>query len=133
MRKEKVIFDGTCYVLLRTNKIHPIAYDRHHLIWYPEIYMTLLECVQYQPYVKSIVTENSWLIACYDYEDVRIWSTEYVKKGSWIIPNDQTYGASVDSIMRRILGIKQTIPAIALDGGESIKKFIKELEIKKVA
>ena len=127
-RKEKTKFEGTCYVLLQTNKIHPIAYERHDLVWYPERSMTLLKCIQYVPYVKSIVTENPWLIACYDREDVRVWSTEYVKKGEWLIPNDQTYGASVSSIMMCVLGIKHTIPAMVLDGGESIRKYINHLE-----
>lgn len=126
--REKIKLEGTCYVLLQTNKINPIAYKRHDLIWYPETAMTLLQCVQYEPYVKSIVTENPWLIACYDHDDVRLWSTKYTKKGEWISPNDQTYGASVNSIMMRILGIRNTIPAMVLDGGEEIRKYIKELE-----
>ncbi len=127
-RKEKIKFESMCYILLQTNKIHPITYNRYDLVWYPERGMTLLECVQYRPYVKSVVTENPWLIACYDYENVRVWSKKYTKKGEWISPNDQTYGASVNSIMMRILGIKHTIPAMVLDGGESIRKYIKELE-----
>lgn len=126
--REKIKLEGTCYVLLQTNKINPIAYKRHDLIWYPERGKTLLQCVQYRPYVKSIVTENPWLIACYDRDDVRMWSRKYKKKGEWISPNDQTYGASVNSIMMRILGIRNTIPAMVLDGGESIRKYIKELE-----
>jgi len=127
-RKEKTIFEGICYVLLRTNKIHPISYERHNLIWYPETSMTLLECVQYRPYVKSIVTENPWLIACYNNDYVRVWSTEYTKKGEWVSPFEQTYGGSVNSITMRILGIRNTIPAMVLDGGESIRKYINHLE-----
>jgi hypothetical protein len=34
--REKIKLEGTCYVLLQTNKINPIAYERHDLIWYPE-------------------------------------------------------------------------------------------------
>lgn len=127
-RKEKTKFEGTCYVLLRTNKINPIAYERHDLIWYPETAMTLLQCVLYEPYVKSIVTENPWLIACYDHNYIRVWSTEYNKKGEWVIPNRQTYGACTSDIMMGILGISTTIPAMILDGGELIRKYIKELE-----
>lgn len=59
---------------------------------------------------------------------MRLWSTKYSKKVKWIRSDNQTYGASVDSILRRILGIKDTIPAMVLDGGESIRKYIKELE-----
>lgn len=124
---KKIEFENTCYVLLQTNKIHPIAYERHNLMWYPERGMTLLDCVQYRPYVKSIVTENPWLIACYDREYVRVWNKEY---GDWIRANDQTYGASVNSITMRLLGIKQTIPSIALDGGEMIRKLIDKVAEK---
>ena len=115
---------NTCYVLVQTNSIHPMAYEKHNLIWYPERSMTLLDCVQYVPYIKSVVTENPWIIACYDSEDVRIWDDEY----GWISPNDQTYGASINYITMKLLGIKQTIPSITLDGGEAIRKLIKRLE-----
>lgn len=120
---KKIEFENTCYVLLQTNKVHPIAYEKHNLVWYPERAMTLLDCVQYIPYVKSIVTENPWIIACYDRDNVRVWDKEH----GWIVPNDQTYGASVNKITMCLLGIKQTIPSIALDGGERIRKLIGEL------
>lgn len=128
MKKDEINYEGTCYVLLKTNKINPIAEKRFDLLWYPETGMRLLDCVQYRPYVKSIVTENPWLIACYDREDVRVWSTKYKKKGEWIRPDDQTYGASVNGIMMCVLGISQTIPSTPLDGGESIRKLIRKLE-----
>ena len=117
-------FVDTCYVLLQIDKIHPIAKHRHDLVWYPEVSRSLLECIQYQPYVKSIVTECPWIIACYDQEHMRIWNKEH----GWIKPNNQTYGASVSSIMHHVLKIHQTIPAIALDGGTEIEKFIKQLK-----
>jgi len=113
-------YTDTCYVLVQIDRvIHPIAHSRHDLIWYPERSMTLLNCIQYRPYVKSIVTENSWLISCYDREHVRVWNKEY----GWIMPNNQTYGASVNNITMTILGIRQTIPATPLDGGKEIEKF----------
>jgi len=115
-------FKHKCYVLLQTNKIHPIAYHRHDLVWYPERAMTLLDCVQYRPYVKSVVTENPWIISCYDRDNVRVWHD------GWVSPNDQTYGASVNSITMRLLGIRSTIPAMVYDGGKDIKKLIKKLE-----
>ena len=118
----KIDYENTCYVLLQTNSIHPIAHERHNLIWYPERSMTLLDCVQYKPYIKSIVTENCWIISCYDQEHVRIWD----KKRNWIRPNDQTYGASINQITMCLLGIRQTIPAIAYDDGKEIKKLIKQ-------
>jgi len=118
----KIEYENTCYVLLQTNSIHPIAHKRHDLLWYPERGMTLLDCIQYKPYVKSIVTENPWLISCYDRENVRVWDKEY----NWIRPNDQTYGASINKITMCILGIRQTIPSVAYDGGKAIEKLIKE-------
>ena len=56
--KNDIVLEGMCYVLLQIEQVHPIAKMRHDLIWYPERAMTLLDCVQYKPYVKSIVTEN---------------------------------------------------------------------------
>lgn len=62
--------EGKCYVLLQINKIHPISYQRHELLWYPERSMTMIETVQYKPFLKSIVTENPWIISCYDRENI---------------------------------------------------------------
>lgn len=121
---KKIKLEGTCYVLLQINTIHPITYIRHDLIWYPERYLNLLECVQYRPYIKSIVTENAWLISCYDRNNVKIWHKEY----GWVSPNNQTYGASVNQINSHLLGIKQTIPSVMLDGGDAIKKLIDKLK-----
>lgn len=114
---------GTCYVLLQIDKIHPITHKRHDLVWYPERSFTLLDLVQYRPYVKSVVTESPWIIACYDRDNVRVWN----KERGWITPNHQTYGGSVNMIMHSILKIHQTIPANILDGGEIIKKLIEKL------
>ena len=109
-----------CYVLLQINNVHPIAYSRFDLMWYPERTMTLLDCVTYKPYEKSIVTENPWIIGCYRREFVRVWD----KKRGWIMPNRETYGASVNAITMTILGIRQTIPSAALDGGKLIEDLI---------
>jgi len=117
-------YKHTCYVLLQIEKLHPIAHKRHELAWYPERGMPLLECVQYRPYVVSIVTENPWLISCYDRENVRVWHKEH----GWIRPNDQTYGASINKITMSLLGIRQTIPSTPLDGGKTIEKLIEKLK-----
>jgi hypothetical protein len=122
--RTSINYVNTCYVLLQINKIHPIADVRHDLEWYPERAMTLIDCINYRPYVKSIVTENAWLISCYDRENVRIWN----KKHGWIRPNDQTYGASVNSINMTILGIRNTIPSAPLDGGKAISELIEKLK-----
>lgn len=121
----EIELEGVCYVLLQTNKIHPIAYRRHDLIWYPERGMSLLATIQYIPYVKSIVTENPWLIGCYDRSQVRVWEKRG-RKYQWVRPNEQTYGASNNMIRMSILGIAQTIPSCTYDGGEAVKKLIKE-------
>jgi hypothetical protein len=124
MKKEQEIdLEGLCYVLVQTNKAHPITNLRHELIWYPERGMTMLDTVQYRPYVKSIVTENPWIIACYKSENVRVW-----KKGRWSCPDRETYGASVDWITMFVLGVQQTIPSIAYDGGKAIDKIREALE-----
>jgi len=118
--------EGICYVLLQTDKTHPIAHKRHELVWYPERGMSLLDTIQYIPYVKSIVTENSWIIACYDRSNVRVWE-KVGKKYQWVRPNEQTYGTSNNKIRMSLLGIGQTIPSCVLDGGEEIRKLIKEV------
>lgn len=123
----EIELEGVCYVLIQTNQIHPIAYRRHDLIWYPERKMTLLDTIQYKPYVQSIVTENPWLISCYSKENVRIWSSEYKE---WAYPAVQTYGASICVIMDDIIGIYQSIPSIALDGGKQIQEMISKLDYK---
>jgi hypothetical protein len=122
--RTKIKYKNTCYVLLQIDQIHPIAHLRHKLIWYPERAMTLLDCVQYKPFVKSVVTENPWIISCYDRDNVRLWEKEY----GWITPNDQTYGASVNHITHHLLKIRQTIPSTPLDGGEEIQKLIQTLK-----
>jgi hypothetical protein len=122
---EDLQLENTCYVLVQTNVIHPCADPmRHKMVWYPERGMTLLDCVQYKPYVRSIVTENCWIISCYQMENVRIFSKEY----GWIRPNNQTYGASINWITMKLLRVRQTIPSTPLDGGKEIKELIKELE-----
>lgn len=123
----EIEFEGKCYVLLQTGETHPIIHYRHDLLWYPERSMTLVETVQYKPFVKSIVTENPWLISNYDREDVFIWEKR-VGKWDWQHPNSQTYGASVNKIMMCTLGIHQTIPSTVLDGGKEIQKMLKKLD-----
>jgi len=120
--------EGVCYVLLQTNKVHPISEHRHDLVWYPERAMTLLDTIQYIPYVKSIVTENPWLIGCYDRDHVRVWTKNLRGKGyQWWKPNEQTYGASNNNIRMCLLGIGQTIPSYAYDRGKEIQKLIKKV------
>jgi len=125
----KLEYEHICYVLLRVNKIHPITEYRHDLIWYPEDAMTLLDSVQYRPYIKSVVTECPWIISTYSIQNVRVWTNRYNKnKFEWERPNRQTYGASVNMITHSLLGIQQTIPSTPLDGGDAIQKLIKKVK-----
>lgn len=124
--KDAIQANGVCYALLQLkDRAHPIAKFQHDLIWYPERSLTLLDCVQYRPYVKSVVTENPWIIACYDRENVRIWDSETQE---WRCPDYQTYGASESVIYSKILGIHQSLPSAPLDGGKQIRKYIKTLK-----
>lgn len=120
MNVEPIQYENHCYVLLQGLWIHPIATKRHDLVWYPERAMTLLERHQYRPYVKSVVTEDAWIIGLYDRLYVRIIEED----GSWRCPNMQTYAASHNTITCCLLGIQSTIPAMTNDGGETIKKEI---------
>ncbi len=110
---------GICYVLLDVGKAHPITDQRHSLVWYPERAMSMLECVEYRPYVKSVVTENPWIIACYAQENVRVWDAER----GWIMPSFQTYGSSVNKITMSLLGVRQTMPSTPYDGGKAIREL----------
>ncbi len=120
MRIEK---KNMCYVLPDVGVHHPIAHHRHELIWYPERGMTFLDCVDYKPYVKSIVTENPYIICCYDQMDVRVWANR-----NWGYPQIQTYGASVNQITFKLLGWANTISSTPLDGGVISGKLRRKLE-----
>lgn len=124
MKKQVIELLGICYVLVQTDAVHPITYQRHDLIWYPERAMGLLDCVNYKPYIGSVVTENPWIASCYPRENVRVWDEEY----GWIMPDFQTYGASVNKITMCLFGIRDTIPAQVMDGGKNLEKHKKNLE-----
>lgn len=111
-------------MLLKTNVIHPIAYHRHDFVWYPETEMNLVDRMGYLPYTRSIITEDPWLIALYDSSKVRVWDEDY----GWVCPDSQTYGASVNGIMCRILNLRNTIPAQVLDGGDELRDFVDKTE-----
>jgi len=134
MKKHEFIFEDKCYVLLENTeqgrpraKYDPIMQARFDFIFHPERGMGLIEQVCYRPYVKSIVTESPWMIACYDREDVYVWDKEYK---DWMHPDCQTYGASVDHILHTVLGIDCLLPRIALNGVAGIKEIKKELLLK---
>lgn len=121
MEHEPLQLENHCYVLLQGNWIHPIAHRRHELMWYPERALTVLQQHCYRPYVKSVVTECDWIIACYPRERVRVLDED---TGAWVRPFCQTYGASRNSLTLTELGIRSTIPAMVLDGGKEANEFI---------
>ena len=118
----EVIKENICYALLRedTEEIHPIAHERHDLNWYPETRLTLLGTIDFRPTVRSVVTENPYIISCYERKDVRVWVD-----GEWIMPDIKTFGCSVDIIMDQILGVSVSIPNIA---NEVIQLISRELD-----
>jgi len=115
--------EGHCYVLLCGDWIHPHApLMREYMLWYPERAMTLFDQYTYRPYVKSIVTENPWLITLYDREKVRIVYDD----GSWQLPQYQTYGAGFEHMVHNVLNIPSSVAAMVLDGGKQFKKVVSE-------
>lgn len=123
-----VELEEVCYVLLRTAKGHPIARLRYDLNWYPETRLTLVQAIQFQPTVKSVVTESPWIISCYPGKRVRVWDGI-----EWVRPDINTFGTSVEIIMDSILGINQSIPCFPLgmlekDPSSRIKAVIKEAD-----
>ena len=123
MKKEPIIYEGICYALLRCKTVaHSIARERFDLVWYPENGMSLLDQIQYRPYVKSVVSESPWIISCYDREEVRLWDG-----GKWKMPDRQTYGADIMNILD-IIGIDQTMASTPLDGGRRMKKLVSKIE-----
>lgn len=122
-KKTDVFLNEFCYVLPRVDEWHKITELRHDLAWYPEDSMTLFDTVNYRRFLKSVVTENPFIISCYPRENVRYWDDKY----GWREPDEQTYGCSVNGIMHSMLGVSQTIPSAVYDGGEQLMKEIKEI------
>lgn len=126
---ENIKENGQCFVFLQGNDANLEHYydlvresKNDNLILYPERAMTFADTVDYRPYVKSVVTENPFIISCYSNEDVWI-----LQKDEWIHPNMQTYGASVNLITMSILQYGNTIPTSVL-GGRKFKDTVKKLK-----
>ena len=120
MRSLKIELTGCCYVL-HQGIYNEILEYKNDLVMYPEQSMTLLELATGQRWPLTIVTENPWLISCYDQESVFI-----CRNGVWQNPPQQTFGCSVNMIMSQILGIKNTIPAniISSDTATDLEKKV---------
>ena len=118
-----------CFVFLQGNDANIEHYydlvresKNDNLILYPERAMTFADTVDYRRYVKSVVTENPFIISCYSREDVWI-----LQDDEWIHPDIQTYGASVNLITGNILQFRNTIPTSVLGGGK-FKDKVKKLK-----
>ena len=118
-----------CFVFLQGNDANIEHYydlvresKNDNLILYPERAMTFADTVDYRRYVKSVVTENPFIISCYSREDVWI-----LQDDEWIHPDIQTYGASVNLITDDILQFRNTIPTSVLGGGK-FKDKVKKLK-----
>jgi len=120
---------GKCYVFIQGNDINEEHYydlvrksKNDELILYPERAMTFVDVVHYRPYLKSIVTENPYIISCYSKKDVYILDND-----EWVHPTSQTYGCSVDIITDELLKYNNSIPLYPM-GGASYKEKIKKLK-----
>lgn len=117
--------EGNCFVYVQGNETDIEKYYElvrlskdDKLILYPERAMTLVDTVCYRPFVKSVVTENPWIISCYSFENVWI-----IRNGEWRNASHQTFGASVNFIMDDILGIDSSIPLMVLSGKKGIAEY----------
>lgn len=118
-----------CFVFIQGNDANEEHYydlvresKNDKLILYPERAMTFADTVDYRRYVKSIVTENPYIISCYSRNEVWI-----LQDDEWVHPSMQTYGASVDLITSSILQYKNSIPTSVLGGGK-FKDKVKKLK-----
>lgn len=106
---------GCCYVL-HQGIFNDILYHKTDFVLYPEQSLTLTELVVGRKWQKSVITENPWIIACYDMNDVYV-----CRNGEWVNPNSQTFGCSVNQIMSQVLGITSTIPSNIISAEETEK------------
>jgi hypothetical protein len=125
--------EGNCFVYIQGNEADIEKYYElvklskdDKLILYPERGMTYTDTVCYRPYVKSVITENPWIIGCYSIGQVWV-----IQDGEWVHPSQQTYGASINSISIEILGNYNTIPLMILGGIKEINDYRKKIKINK--
>ncbi len=126
---ENIMENGQCFVFLQGNDANEEHYfdlvresKNDNLILYPERSMTFADTVDYRRYVKSVVTENPYIISCYSKKDVWVLQDDV-----WVHPDIQTYGASVNIITCNILQYLNTIPTFVM-GGSKFKDKIKKLK-----
>ena len=117
--------EGNCFVYVQGNEADIKKYfelvrlsKNDKLILYPERNMRYIDTVCYRQYVKSVITENPFIISSYDWE--KVWIME---DGEWRNPNRQTYGASVNMIACSILNTPHTIPLMIINGQKEIDEY----------
>jgi len=117
--------ENNCFVYVQGNEVDINKYYElvrlskdDKLILYPERAMTFVDTVCYRPYLKSVVTENPFVISSYNRDNV--WLLE---KGEWVNPSQQTYGASVNLITFSILNYNNTIPMVIVHGSKGIEEY----------
>ena len=116
---------GNCFVYVQGNEADKDKYFEivrlskdNKLILYPERDMRFIDTICYRPYVKSVITENPFIISSYNSENV--WM---LKDGEWHNPCQQTYGASINMITCTILHYSNTIPLYIYKGIEGIEDY----------
>lgn len=119
--------DGYCFVYIQDNDVDIEKYydlvrmsKDGLIILYPERSRTFAQRVTYQPYVKSIVTEDPYIICTYDRKKF------LVRDGEWVKPEIQTYGACVSTITDNILGLRSSINLRVLGGADSWLNKVKQ-------
>jgi len=123
--------EGHCFVYVQGNEVDEEKFfelvresKNDRVILYPERSLTLVETVCYRQYVKTVVTENPFIISSYDVR--KVW---VLKNGEWVNPSSQTYGASVNMIMCSVLNFSTTIPLMVLGGVKEIEIYKEKLKI----
>ena len=128
------LLESNCFVFMQSNDVDIEKYydlvrlaKDDKIILYPEHGRSFVDQVCYKPYIKSVVTENPWIISCYDRK--KVW---VIRDGKWENPNDQTYGSSVGIITDNILGYNSSIPAGIIGGDEEIEKYREKIKNNKL-
>lgn len=116
---------GCCYVYVQGNerdieKFYELVSlsKNDEIILYPERAFTFVDCVCYRPYVKTVVTENPYIISCYSRKDVYV-----LQDGEWVHPDDQTYGTSINYLTTLLLNYDGSIPLLPLGGIKEIEEY----------
>lgn len=123
--------EENCFVFIQGNEVDIEKYydlvrlsKSDKVILYPERAMTFADHACYRPYVKSVVTENPFIISSYPKKKVWI-----IRNGEWVNPSMQTYGCSVNIIMDDLLGTNTSIPLAVLGGVEEIEKYREKIRL----